>query len=78
MEQPETDRLNTAAALLPRLNTARSKLQAFIDAGGLVSYLDPERGYRVRLHGFWATCSSGPTGAINDWINQVERKAGIF
>lgn len=74
----DADRLSAATTVLPRINTAASKLQEFINCGGLVSYLGPDRGYRARLFGFAADSAAGAGQAISDWIAQIECRADIF
>lgn len=78
MAQPNAAQLAAAVALLPTLHNAPSKLQAFIDAGGVVSYLDPARGYRARACGITATGTGSGAIAVGNWMRQVENKAGIF
>lgn len=77
-ETTEADRLRDAVALLPRLHGAASRLQTFIDAGGVVKDLGPAQGHRARLFGFSSTGTGGPEQAVNNWMAQVERKAEIF
>lgn len=77
-ENTLSNRLEAAVKVLPKLHNAPSKLQAFLDAGGMVSYLDPARGYRARLLGFTATATGSGAGAVANWMRQVEGKAGIF
>lgn len=69
------DRLRSAAALLPQLEQAPSKLQAFIAAGGMIGDFGPAIGWRVRLFGFSATGTGGADQAVSNWFAQVRRKA---
>lgn len=52
-----------------------SRIVPFLRGGGVVRYLGPAAGYRVRAFGFSSTATDGPESAVANWCRAVRMRA---